>query len=104
MKKNDFYIIGAVLLVSLAAFGFTNFFSKSGRIVTVKQNNSVVYSGNLYEDNTVELGGNTLEIKNGKIKMVYASCKNQICVNHKEIHKKGESIVCLPNKVTVEIE
>mgnify|MGYP003504268919 CR=1 FL=1 len=30
--------------------------------------------------------------------------KNQVCVNSGKISKKGESIVCLPNKVTVEIE
>ena len=32
-----------------------------------------------------------------------ATCKNKICVNTGKISKKGESIVCLPNKTIVEI-
>lgn len=104
MKKGDFYVIISTLTAALLLFCFSHLFSESGKTVTVTENQTVVYSGSLYKNKTLELDGNTVEIKNGKIKMVYASCKNQICVNHKEIHKKGESIVCLPNKVIVEIE
>ena len=35
--------------------------------------------------------------------MDYSNCKNQICVNTGEISDKGETIVCLPNYVIVEI-
>jgi hypothetical protein len=33
-----------------------------------------------------------------------ASCKNQVCVDHGAISLKGDSIVCLPNRVVVEIK
>ena len=35
--------------------------------------------------------------------MKEADCPDQICVRHKAISKSGESIVCLPHKVVVEI-
>ena len=33
-----------------------------------------------------------------------ASCPDKICVNHKRIQKSGETIICAPNKVVVEIK
>ena len=61
-----------------------------------------------YDESTVtietENGTNEIEIKDGKVSMVYADCRDQICVNHVPINKEHESIICLPHKVVVEIE
>lgn len=89
--------------MTLASLVFV-FSPKSGKTVTVKENNKTVYSGSLYENKMVKLAGNTVEIKNGKVRVSSADCKNQICVNHKPISKKGESIICLPTKVLAEVE
>ena len=32
-----------------------------------------------------------------------ASCPDHLCINMGRIRKTGQSIICLPNKVTVEI-
>ncbi len=64
----------------------------------------MLYELPLAKDKEIELEGNTIEIKDGEVDVTEASCKNRICVNHKKIEKKGESIVCLPNKVVVEIK
>lgn len=47
---------------------------------------------------------NKLVIKDGFAKIIEASCPDKICVNHQKIQKLGETIVCLPNKVMIEIE
>lgn len=47
---------------------------------------------------------NVLVIKDGKADMTEASCPDKICVNHRNVSKKGESITCLPNKVIIQIE
>ena len=96
LKKGDFIIILSVLLLALASSALV-LSPESGKTVMVKENNKTVYSGSLYENKTVE-------IKNGKVRVSSADCKNQICVNHKPISKKGESIICLPNKVLAEVE
>lgn len=103
LKKGDFIIILSVLLLALIS-SVLAFSQKSGKTVTVKENNKTVYSGSLYENKTIKLAGNTVEIKNGKVRVSSADCKNQICVNHKPISKRGESIICLPNKVLAEVE
>ena len=87
LKKGDFIIILSVLLLALASSALV-LSPKSGKTVTVKENNKTVYSGSLYENKTVKLAGNTVEIKNGKVRVSSADCKNQICVNHKPISKR----------------
>lgn len=41
--------------------------------------------------------------KDGRIQMLQSSCPDQICVHHTEISKTGESIICLPHKLVIEI-
>ena len=62
----------------------------------------------LDEDITImvetELGDNEIVIKDGMASCSYANCRDQVCVNQKEIDKLGEAIVCLPHKVIIKIE
>ena len=103
MKKGDIIIIISVALALVISIVGLIIFSKQGSTVTIKQNNEIVYSESIGKDNTVTLDGNTVIIEDGFVYMLNASCKNQVCVNTGKISKKGESIICLPNKVTVEI-
>lgn len=47
---------------------------------------------------------NIVVISGGSVSVTEASCKNQVCVKHREISRTGESIVCLPNRLVVRIE
>ena len=46
---------------------------------------------------------NIVSIKDKKVYMEYSNCRNQICVHTGEITQPGDTIVCLPNYVIVEI-
>jgi len=46
---------------------------------------------------------NTVEISNGEVHMHDANCNDQVCVRSGAIDSPGETIVCLPHKVIVEI-
>ena len=50
-----------------------------------------------------KVGECILIIKDGEVYMQEADCPNQICVHHSPISHKGETIVCLPNRVIIEI-
>ena len=104
IKRGDIIITATVLLVAVILGVCIFLFSSSGEKVVIKQDNKVVYELPLSEDKEIKLSGNTIEIKGGKVDVTNASCKNQICVKHKKIENKGENIVCLPNKVIVEIK
>ncbi|WP_033829133.1 NusG domain II-containing protein [Bacillus andreraoultii] len=48
-------------------------------------------------------GVNTIEVKDNKIRIKSANCSDQVCVLTGFIKKPGETIVCLPHKVLIEI-
>lgn len=46
---------------------------------------------------------NLLVIKDGRANMTEANCPDKLCVHQKAIAKNNEMIVCLPNKVVVQV-
>ncbi len=102
MKKGDFAVIFIILAAAVLSAALL-LPEKGGDTVVVSENNEVVFEGSLFENRTIELSGNTVEISGGEVRVTGADCKNQICVNHAPISKKGETIVCLPNRVIAEI-
>ena len=50
------------------------------------------------------IGRCVLVIEDGKAYMEEADCPNQICVHHSPVSHKGETIVCLPNRVVIEVQ
>ncbi len=112
MKKNDVILIAVILVLALAVFGGVSFYST----LTTNEPQAVVYLDGeewgrypLSKDATVEIRQeneryNILQIREGKADITGASCPDRICVNHRQLSRQGESLVCLPNRVVVEIQ
>ena len=47
---------------------------------------------------------NLLLIENGKVSVSDADCPDQLCVKQRSISKNGESIICLPHRLVVQVE
>jgi len=47
---------------------------------------------------------NTIEVVSGKIRIKAANCNDQVCIRTGFISKPGETIVCLPHKLIIEIQ
>ncbi len=104
MKKGDIAVICSVAVAFVLSIVLLIPFSKQGSRVVVKQDNKIVYNESININKTVDTPTNTVIIKDGIVYISNATCKNQVCVNTGKISKKGESIICLPNKVIVEIK
>lgn len=104
MKKGDKILITAVLTTAIIGIMAVIVFSLGGNKVLIKQDSKTIYDGTVFIEKTFNLKHNTVEIKKGKVTVTKADCKNQICVNTGTISKKGETIICLPNKVYIEIK
>lgn len=110
-KKNDMILILALLVVALVSYlgiGLYQEMNTKNGVVVVTIDGVEYGSYPLAVDATerIELADgsyNLLVIEDGKADVTEASCPDGICVNHRAIDKRGESIVCLPNKVVVEI-
>lgn len=55
-----------------------------------------------YEDSDGDY--NLIEVKSGRIRIKEANCGDQICVRRGWIKQSGETIVCLPHKLLIEIK
>lgn len=109
LKKGDIVLAVLVLAFCLVLFLCLFTFNKNdGSLVQIEVGGTVAATLPLDEDTTYEVENNNgvtnkIVISNGKVSMEYADCRDQICVDHKEISKCNESIICLPNKVIVTV-
>ncbi|MBE6596235.1 MAG: NusG domain II-containing protein [Ruminococcaceae bacterium] len=105
-KRRIFYdvlLISVLLCLSLCLLLVTFLTKRSGELVCVEVNGEAVAEYRLSEDGEYSLNGGTnlLKIENGEAYLTYADCPDKTCVKTGRIRYVGQSIVCLPNKVTV---
>ena len=105
MKKKDLILIAAILAIILLAFGLMPLFQAEGAYVIVRLNGEEAARYSLAEDGEYELNGGTniLRIEGGRAYLLDASCPDKLCVNQGAITRTGETITCLPNKLTVTV-
>lgn len=107
-RKND--IILAAFVIAIAATGLIllNIFKTEGSFVAVKIDGKETarYPLSVNTEVVIETennGKNTLVIEDGKAFVKDVNCPDKICEGHSKISYKGETIVCLPHKVVIEI-
>lgn len=49
-------------------------------------------------------GVNIIKIVDEKISIIEADCPDKVCMNPKYISKPGQTLVCLPHKVIIEVK
>jgi hypothetical protein len=101
MSLADFLLILAVVAAIIAS-GFMFLSKDEQRYVHIYKDNLAVGVYPLDKDRVIRIDThNTVEIRNGKVRMLAADCPDKRCV------KQGAGdvlpIVCLPNRVVVEI-
>lgn len=105
MKKNDIILIGAVLLVAIITAIVVSLLGGDGAYVVVRVDGEEVGKYSLSEDGEYSLNGGTniLVIENGAAYLIEANCPDHLCVKQGKINKNGQTITCLPNKLTVTV-
>jgi hypothetical protein len=106
--KNDIILVVVVLIVAAAGIFLLNHFKTDGVYAVVKLDGVETARYPLSQNiekviETGDNGKNTLVIKNGKAFIKDANCPDKICEGHNKISYTGETIVCLPHKVVIEI-
>ena len=97
-------IIGIVLLSSIAAIVIMNL-SGGGSRTAVIRCGDVKRELSLNRDGLFRFDGidAEFEVKDGKIRLTAASCPDKICEKTGYIGSSGQSIICVPNKITVTV-
>ncbi len=112
MKRGDISIIavlliGVIILVSFLWFGEEDVYAGTTFA-------KITVDGELYKtaELTTELqeieirtdrGYNLIRIIDNAVQIIDADCPDQLCVHMGAVRKVGEKVVCLPNRVLVEV-
>lgn len=95
-------ILFAVIIALIVISAFTVLHRKDDRQVYVYKDNSIFGSYPLAQDWVIRIDGhNTVKIAGGKVMMLEADCPDKRCV--KQGAGDALPIICLPNRVVVEI-
>ena len=103
MKKGDIcLIIIAALLLAVWLF-----WTAGGSEVSIYVNGELFRKLPLNTDAEIvvesENGTNTVVIEKGEVFITHANCPDKLCVHQGKISMTGETITCLPNKLTVTV-
>ena len=101
----DVILIASVLLLSLSVLLIVNLTREPGASARVTVDGRVVADYPLSVDGEYVLNGgsNILVIEGGSAYMKHADCPDGLCVKQRKKSRSGERIVCLPNRVSIEI-
>lgn len=109
--KADVWLIALLLTIGIVSFFAVRMFmgDQNGATVRISLDGELYGTYRLSKEQTVLIGKggtvtNTLQISGRKAKMAEADCPDRLCVHQNAISRQGETIVCLPNKIVVEVE
>ena len=101
----DIILIVTLVAVSLAVSVGIFLSAGEGSVVEVYIDGELAFSVSLSDDGDHPIGeGNVLTVADGYAYMKYADCPDGLCLSQRRISREGERIVCLPNRVVVEVK
>ncbi|MDE6219003.1 MAG: NusG domain II-containing protein [Lachnospiraceae bacterium] len=107
-RKKDFVLIGFIVVIAAVSALFTMFVQRNAGTTVCITIDGVFYGAySLSEDQSIsidgEFGHNRLVIEDGSAYMADADCPDKYCMDYKPVSKGGETIICLPHKLVVEV-
>ncbi|MCH5190271.1 MAG: NusG domain II-containing protein [Oscillospiraceae bacterium] len=100
---SDFIVIGIILLAAVLLLLFKS--NEIGKTAVIRVDGKEYKTVSLTNDGKTEISVNGVLIVygGGEIYVENSTCHDKICVNAGHLSKKGQSAVCVPNRVSVEI-
>lgn len=93
-----------VLVLALVAAALYMVFAPSkGNTAEIFLDGEKMRSIRLDQDQVIPLEHMMIHVENGELWVEDADCPDKICEKTGRISKKGQSIVCLPNRVVIKI-
>ncbi|MGN1133827.1 MAG: NusG domain II-containing protein [Oscillospiraceae bacterium] len=109
LRKSDIILCIAIVVVSIGMLiAFAAFGGEKGETAVITVGSKKYGEYPLNEDKEIKIstdsGYNVVQIRNGKVTMLEADCPDKYCVKQSSVSKTGESIVCLPHRLVIEIK
>lgn len=104
----DILLIVGILILAVAGLFAWKKLETPGAYVDIMIDGNSVKTLRLDQDASYEVkqqaGVNTVVVQDGSVTVQDADCPDKICVKHRAINRTGETIICLPHKLVVEIK
>lgn len=114
IKPGDLLLIVVLLIISFLPFGIFYLQSQSDgdRIAVISLDGENIETVNLstnpnhdiFNIETASGETNTIAVSDGALRISSATCPDQVCVRTGFIEHAGETIVCLPHRLVIEIK
>ncbi len=107
MNKNDIFLVLIIIVIAFVSLFFL-INKEEGTAVVAYYEDKKVLTVPLDVDNKYIINGYLgevqIEIKNNRVRVLEENSPRHLCSNQGWISKSYESIICLPNKVIINIE
>lgn len=107
LRKNDGILIATVIILAAALMLIQRLRSGEGEYVRITVDGAVYGEYPLSEDQIIEVCGawgyNQVVISAGAVSVAEADCPDRYCVAHTPASGSGQTIICLPHKMTVTV-
>lgn len=108
LKKWDILLFAMPILIGVVTFLMIFTFNSNDKIAIVEIDNVVVaevpldgsFSGQIDVQPKYH---NKIVVRDGKIGVETADCKDNVCVNTGFIDKVGQSVICVPSKLIITV-
>ncbi len=104
----DIILVAVILAVSLSLILITRTNAKDGKELVITVDGGIYGAYPLDKDARIEINGAegklVVMIEDGKAFVVSSTCAGQDCVHSKPVSHAGERIICLPNRVILQIK
>lgn len=108
ITRGDNIVVIAALILLLALYQAYWGQGSYGAQASIYAGGKFLTTVNLYQNREMEvkgpLGVSRLQIEDGKIRFVDSPCTTKVCIRQGWIESGGESAICLPNGISVQIE
>jgi hypothetical protein len=108
LKKGDIVLIGLLFCFTLMSFFFFRYLPQKGSRAIISVDNRERYHLSLTDERDISIEGSMgmthIRILDGSIWIVRAPCPHKDCMRMGRINRAGEIIVCIPNKIFIEVQ
>jgi len=110
ISKFDIVLISLVILFSVVFIAGLNHSRlgqlQASKIALIYQNGKLLEKLSLDKAEIVKIlnGKMQIEAQKGKIRVLSADCPQHLCMNMGWIQHNGQTIICVPNKVVIEVK
>lgn len=104
LTKKDVIFIVCLVVIGFA-FALISHFTSKGETAAVRVDGEIVEKIDLTDTEYYEktFNGVTVVRENGEVYIKSSTCPDKVCVRAGKLQKSGESAICVPNRVSVEI-